>query len=141
MSTGLVGTWHLSTWRNKVLETETIIYPFGEHPTGQVLYAPSGHFAMCMIREGRAPFLKDDPGLMSDTEAQSIGEDFFSYFGRYTFDGEAVYHHIEHCTIPNWEGQTKTRFVQIKGDQLILRTAPFVYKHKHTQAEVLWSRA
>jgi hypothetical protein len=137
----ITGTWRLKSFHMTDMNSGEVKYPYGEQATGQVTYAASGAFGLCLVRGNRKNFLNPDPGLRTDAESQAIGEDFFSYFGRYDYVGHKVEHHIDQCTIPNWEGETKTRFVNVTGDVLTLSTAPFDYEGASIKAEVVWQKA
>ena len=100
----------------------------GEAPLSQIMYSADGFMGVVSTRAGRAP-VSDSTGRMDlngvdAAERAEAALGVVSYAGRYDVKGDTVHHHIEMALNPNLVGQSRSRFIQIDGDDLTLTTAP-----------------
>jgi hypothetical protein len=109
----LVGQWQLvSIGINNAV-------PYGNSPTGSMLFDAAGHYSIIVISNGGARNI--------------------SYYGIYTVDetNKSVTTHIAGGTRANADGRDQTRQVTVVGDQLIEQTPP---GHKGS-IKMTWKRA
>ncbi len=112
--TDLLGAWSLvsSTQYRDDVPTAT----FGTPPSGQIQYTPDGRMSAFLMNP-------EWPGSGRDT---SDGfNDFFSYAGRWTLEGDQIRHAIEFSSAPGRVGTEFVRTVTVLDDNTIeLKTAP-----------------
>jgi hypothetical protein len=127
----LVGVWNLLSFTGRT-ESGQVTHPLGESPHGNLLYLPSGRFAVQIVPSGRPHFASADPLEGSPAEFKAAYLGVIAYYGTYTFDaaGGFVLHHIEGSVYPNWEGVDFKRFVNLAGDRLTLTTPPTLWGGK-----------
>jgi len=118
----LIGTWKFESMK---VETEKgeIVYPYGEKPFGMLIYTPSGHMSVLLMRPDRPRFASNDPLSGSPEEIESAYGGFDAYCGTYSVDEEkgTVTHHIEGSKFPNWVGTDQVRNFQFSNDKLLLK--------------------
>jgi hypothetical protein len=96
---------------------------FYDHPTGMIVYDPSGWVSVQIAnRGGRKRFAK---GLAAGTEEEKAAafDSYFSYYGSYTVDEVAgtVTHHVEDSSYPDLRGRNHVRWVEFQGkDRMML---------------------
>ena len=113
-------------------------FPYGQHPSGQIQYDPSGNM-MVLIVNPEIPKFKSEVSEEGSTEEISAAyKNMFSYYGTYTVvpDSHLVVHHVAACSFPNWTGIDQKRFYEFRGDQLILRAV----LAGNMRYELIWQR-
>lgn len=117
----LVGTWKFESIKVQTSKGE-IVYPYGEDPFGMLIYTPSGHMSVLLMRPDRPKFASEDPMSGSSEEIEAAYDGFDAYCGTYEVDEEKrkVTHHIEGSKFPNWVGTHQERSVEFTGDRLII---------------------
>lgn len=121
----LVGVW-------RVLGEETILKDGTVHPgaprTSQIMYSPDGYMGVVSAPNGRKPVSEQasrmDLDGTSPTERAEAAAGCVAYAGRFEVKGDTVHHHIDTALNPNLVGQTRTRRIDLKGDDLTLTTLP-----------------
>lgn len=121
----LIGTWTLKSFIAKSHSGEEF-RPWGDNPSGRIIYTAGGQMAVVMTQAGRPKFASPAPFGGTSDELRSAFENMEAYAG--TFDvNEAdglITHRTEVCRIPNWEGGTQVRQFKLDGNQLFLSTPP-----------------
>ena len=104
----LVGIWRVVRFCDVDLagrETQ----PFGPHPTGYFIYAPSGALSIQVMRMPAMPRFTRDTAP-TDTELRTLHESYFGYFGTYTITSDStVTHHVMGGTLPEYNGTEQPR--------------------------------
>jgi hypothetical protein len=123
ISTLLVGTWRVTSYSMLTLGTTEVSQPFGEHPIGYLQYSPGGHVVVFLsageISKASSPY--------SDADRAAIHRGIFAaYAGTYSVQGNKVTHHVIASWRPEWVGGDQTRFVELDGNKLTVKTAPIV---------------
>jgi hypothetical protein len=116
----LIGTWHLLSVTSFEPDTKNVSYPYGQHPTGYLQYSAGGHMVVFLssgeLGNAKPPY----------TDADNAG--FYNviagYCGTYTVKGNVVTHHVVTAWRPDWVGVDQTRYIDLKGNKLAIRTAP-----------------
>jgi hypothetical protein len=90
------------------------------------MYDSAGNMSVAFMRPGRLKFAIADKCRGTAAEIKTALEGFQAYFGTYETDEEkkTVTHHVEGSLLPNWEGTSQTRFVELSGNRLTLSTPP-----------------
>lgn len=135
----VVGSWRIVSWNEVETESKAVSRPFGEHPVGMLTYAADGHMMLLFADPGRVP---PAAPKATDAEAVQLYRTMVAYTGTYSVDGDKVTHSIETSWNQAWNGTRQVRFVEIKGDQLTLRTPPFIspFLGKEITSTLVWER-
>ena len=136
-STKFIGTWTLV----KCIAIEKdgkIDYPYGEKPTGQIVYDAEGNMMVEIINKDAKKFSSPSPFQGTPDEIMPTYNGLMAYYGTYTIlaDSNRITHHIKACSFPNWTGQDQTRRYEFNTNHLILRTPPI----SSVQYELTWER-
>ena len=110
----VVGTWLLQSIVDR-LSDGSVTYWMGRHPTGAIVYAPSGHMSVQFMRDPRAivpavtPMVGAHPfGALPADQLRDLLEGYYAYLGRYEVNatGDSVTHVIETSLRPTEVGTT-----------------------------------
>jgi lipocalin-like protein len=120
-SAGLIGSWKLISYELR-LASGDLLKPFGDHPTGRVLYQRNGQMSAQLMDANTAAFTNADPLKSSKEETDRAWRNYIGYWGTFRVDTKknVVVHHIEGCWFPNWIGTNQIRSFHFKGNNLIL---------------------
>jgi 3-hydroxybutyryl-CoA dehydrogenase len=132
------GAWRLVSFEAKA-EGETT-YPFGREASGCLIYTPTGQMSVVLSKADRERFAGEDVRLATPEEKSAAFDSCFSYFGTFEVKGNAVIHHVEHCTFPNWIGSDQARLFHFDGNRLILETPPMPSGGRETISRLVWER-
>lgn len=137
----ILGPWLLM---NMVMTNQDggVFYPFGESPTGMIMYDASGYMSYTAMRSGRAKFASGDLAGGTPEEKKAAFEGFDAYFGTYDLDLEerVIIHHVEASKFPNWEGSEQLRYFRVSANQLIIDTPPIQFQDKDWVFQVTFVR-
>lgn len=125
----MTGTWKYISLSGKSTQGE-VIYPYGEHMFGMLIYGPGVYMSALMMDPGRPGFASGDMMASTPEELKAAFEGFDAYCGTYTLDEQnsTVSHHVQGAKFPNWVGTDQLRFYNISGDTLRI-TAPPILAH------------
>ena len=139
MKVDVTGNWKLLSFK---METEDgkVIYPYGEDAVGYLTYTEQNFMSVSIMRANRVFFEGGDLKVGTVNEKTAAIDDYLTYCGGYSIDGDKVVHHIEMSLFPNWTGQDQERFFELKGDELKLSTAPFLVQGEQRTARLIWQR-
>lgn len=116
----LIGTWRIE----KVVDTDAAgraTYPYGEHPKGYIVYDPSGHVHVQLMRTPPTPpFASGDDAKGSDAEIRAAYQGYAAYFGTYHVDARkgTVVHRVEGSLMPGYTATDQPRPFVVRGDEL-----------------------
>jgi hypothetical protein len=122
LASRLVGTWQVM----EVVDTDAAgkaSYPYGEHPTGYIVYDPTGHLHVQLMRTpATPPFATGDDTKGTDQEVRAAYDGYVAYFGTYKVDEaqSKVIHRVEGSLMPSYTGTDQPRPIKIVGDELII---------------------
>jgi hypothetical protein len=127
-TTGIVGTWRLIGAEDH-LPNGRIAYPFGERPTGSIVYDSTGHVAVQVMSTGRTKW-----AVFEDASPSTPA--YIAYFGTYDLDSttKTVRHHLQGHLDPKRIGTDNVRTFDVVGDRLTLIEAERPERH------VIWER-
>ena len=122
-SVSVVGTWKLISVKAQNSD-EDVIHPYGEDPSGMLIYDAKGYMSTVFMRTGRLKFVSGDPLGGTSEEIKEAFEGFDAYCGTYGVNAEkrTVTHHVKASRFPNWEGTDQLRYFEFSGNRLILKT-------------------
>lgn len=136
----LIGTWRLT-------DVARLDDSGGRHPpsagwdapSGYLIYTPEGRMMAILSTGARDAIGYPD---IDDTKRIGAHKSMVAYTGKYEFHGDHVLHHVDIAWIPDWQGDTQKRYVELAGDRLTL-TTPFGRRPDGSMArfELAWERA
>ena len=117
----LHGTWQLESWTIGYSDRDDFTYPFGEDPTGLLLYATDGWMSASICRRERAT-LPEDVSLrkLPDATRAEAFSSYFHYAGRYEVVEGDVIHYVTQSLNPNFPGTRQLRHAELDGQTLVL---------------------
>jgi quercetin dioxygenase-like cupin family protein len=129
----IAGTWLLESIVD-TLPDGSVAYWMGRHPTGAIVYSPSGHMSVQFMRDPRpmlaAPSEADAARLagaqpfagLPAGQLRDLLDGYYAYFGRYQLNpaGDSISHYVETSLRPTEVGVTYRRKVRLEGDRLFI---------------------
>lgn len=144
----LLGAWEMLSFEGRS-EKGSVFRPFGDRPTGKLIYTESGDMTVVMSKATRPPLKQlSKADLLERTDAilTSVLEDFNAYSGTFTFDEatQTVVHRYTAAYFHEWVGTTQERYAELREpDVLVLKTEKMVLEFKGEKDwwfEVAWRR-
>ena len=117
----VVGTWQIQSWVSTDQESGAVINVFGEHPDGYLMYTAGGNMTVMLTADGRKNLSGDRYNTPAEERAQAFSS-HAAYAGTYTLTPEGIMHHVKASSFQNWVGTEQFRFVEVKGDTMIVKT-------------------
>jgi Lipocalin-like domain len=116
-----IGSWKLISYE-LTFTSGAVLKPFGDRPTGLILYQKDGHMSAQLMSAEAAPFADSDPLQATNDEAGGAWRGYIGYWGTFSVDTEkgVVTHHIEGGWFPNWIGKNQIRSFRFSDGELIL---------------------
>ena len=111
-----------------------------QYETAYIMYAPSGHMSVHLMRPDRMPYAGDEP---TAEEALATTLSYGSYFGPFSVNEEEAYlvHHRVGNEDPGQSGTDAQRFFELTDTHLTLRPpAATDDEGREVQATILWAR-
>jgi hypothetical protein len=122
-ATPLVGTWKVERIADTDVATGRVVHPYGEHPKGYIVYDPTGHLHVQVMRTpATRPFVSGDDAKGTDAEVRAAYDGYVAYFGTYEVDMDKgmVIHRVEGSLMPSYTGTDQPRPFRIEGDVLTI---------------------
>jgi hypothetical protein len=135
----VVGSWRLVSWVEMETKTNSVHNVFGDSPTGMITYTPDGRMSVFIIDPKRKPPAGQ---TASDAEANELYRTMIAYTGAYSIEGNEVTHRIEYSWNQAWTGTNQHRFVEVKDNQLTIKTPPIISRvsGKESIHTLVWER-
>ena len=120
----LVGTWRPTAVTTVTLKTNAVTKLFGDNPIGLLQYTRGGHVVV-FLSTGTPH--QPQGSVLTDEDRVAIHKGIIgAYAGRYRIEGSKVIHQVTAAWWPHFIGSEQTRFFEVSGSALTLKTAPFV---------------
>ena len=119
----LTGTWRIDRITDTDIATGKVVHPYGDHPKGYIVYDPTGHLSVQIMRTPAArPFASGDDAKGSDAEVRAAYDGYVAYFGTYEVDAKqgVVVHKVEGSLMPSYTGTDQPRPFRVEGDVLTI---------------------
>jgi hypothetical protein len=119
-----LGAWILVSFEH-VLPSGEVSRPFGDSPTGLILYQADGRMSAQVSVANPKRFAGEEPVQASNEEAAAAWRTYFGYWGSFIVAAEkqAVVHRVEGSSFANWIGTEQVRHFRFDGaNRLILQT-------------------
>ena len=115
---GLFGVFRIESVTRQTIDGDPV--PIDQYETAYILYAPSGHMSVHLMRPGRTPYAGDRP---TAEEALMATRTYGSYFGPFSVHEDERYlvHHRVGSENPGGSGTDAQRFYELTDTHLTLR--------------------
>ncbi len=112
----IAGTWKVVSLLTK-FDGGEIVEPLGSEPKGRLVLTPDGQWIIILTRANRRPAKNVD-------EKAALLDSMLAYSGRYTIEGNRMTIRVDMSWNEIYTGanQNQTRFFNIEGDKLTIRT-------------------
>ncbi len=116
----LVGTWRIE----EITDTDAsgkVNHPYGERPRGYIVYDPTGHVHVQVMRTpAPPPFASGNDADGTDAEIRAAYLGYVAYFGTYHVDARTgtVVHRVEGSLMPGYTATDQPRPFTVRGDEL-----------------------
>ena len=134
----LFGAYRVESISRETTDGEPI--EVDQYETAYIMYAPSGHMSVHLMRPGRMPYAGDEP---TADEALATVLSYGSYFGPFSVNEEESYlvHHRIGNEDPGQSGTDAQRFYELTDTHLALRPPVGVDDEgREGQSTILWAR-
>ncbi|MCY4030425.1 MAG: lipocalin-like domain-containing protein [Acidobacteria bacterium] len=134
----LFGAYRVESISRETTDGEPI--EVDQYETAYIMYAPSGHMSVHLMRPGRMPYAGDEP---TAEEALATVLSYGSYFGPFSVNEEESYlvHHRIGNEDPGQSGTDAQRFYELTDTHLALRPPVGVDDEgREGQSTILWAR-
>ena len=121
-SHGLVGTWKLLRYEDQLAAGGASVFPFGEHPVGQLIYDADGNMSIQVMKIPHPKIASGDDEKVTPAEKQALYDAYVAYFGRYRVDDtrHVIVTDVQADLYDAFTGTTQERPYVLDGDTLKL---------------------
>jgi hypothetical protein len=121
LASQLVGVWKYTSQSTKEVATGKINHPFGEKPTGHIVYTKGGHAVFVLAGDNRkAPAA----AVATDAERINLFNTIAAASGTYKVEGNTIIVTYAASWNQTWTGITQKRQFEIVGNKLTVTSAP-----------------
>ncbi len=135
----LFGFYRIESVSRRIVDGESL--PANQYDTAFIIYAPSGHMAVHLMRPGREPYAGTGP---TPEEALAALQTYGSYFGPFSVhedEGYLVHHQIGNLTARQSAIFDAQRFYELTDTHLTLRPpAGTDSEGRQVQSTLRWAR-
>ncbi|WP_158931665.1 lipocalin-like domain-containing protein [Acidisphaera sp. S103] len=133
------GTWSLVSFTEKEHETGTVCYPLGRCPHAMVIYTVDGYVSTIFVSDGRQAPTSEQP---SESEKAGLYSTMVAFSGRYRLEGHTLTYYPDISWNETWTGKSQMRLFELDGDDLSVRSTPFLspLSGKRTTISMRWKR-
>jgi hypothetical protein len=118
----LVGTWGLVSYAREDPATGASTFPWGEKPSGLLLFLADGHMSVVINAQGRQPTPRGEDGFVE--KQAKLFQTATAYAGTYTVRGSTMTVRVEVAGDPGLVGTEVSRELRVDGALLTIRTQP-----------------
>ena len=132
----LFGFYRLESFSHGSADSES----YGEYDTGYIIYAPSGHMAVHLMRPGHTPYVDERPTAEEAFRSTRTYASYFGPFSVYEDERYLVHHRIGH-TNPGQSGTDAQRFYEFTDTHLMLSPPIGTDEQgRERRATITWAR-
>ena len=139
LASSIVGTWKITSYVRKELESGATVNQYGQKPTGHVVYTKGGHFVYLYVSDTRtAP-----AGVLTDADRVNLHRTMVAGSGKYKVaDGKKLILSYETSGHQVVTGTDEASEAEISGKTLTVSTAPFKSARDNKMVTVVttWER-
>ena len=138
LASSIVGTWKITSYVRKEVESGATVNQYGQKPTGHVVYTKGGHFVYLYVSDARtAP-----AGVLTDADRVNLHRTMVAGSGTYKVDGKKIVFRYETSHHQLLIGTDSAEEAAITGKTLTVSTAPFKSARDNKMVTVVttWER-
>lgn len=139
----LIGAWRMIDWKidRSGVSLDPPLGPADECG-GLLIYTNEGAMSATLSAKSRPCFAGASLDGGTADEKKRAYETIFSYAGTFSVDEgkNAVIHHVQYATFPNFVGQDLLRICVFEGNTLKLDTPPMEFGGESMASYILWER-
>ena len=122
LASQIVGVWKPTSLVTKEVASGKTVHPFGERPSGLVIYSNGGHFMGIFVATDRkAPATAN----LTDAERIELQKTATYSSGTYKVEGDKLTTRYDTSWHQAWTGTERSGTVEISGKKLTITGAPF----------------
>jgi hypothetical protein len=116
-----LGAWDLVSYEH-VLPSGAVTKPYGEFPSGAILYQADGRMSVHISIGQPARLASNDHLRASAEEAAQAWRTYFGYWGSFRVDAgkRTVVHRVEGSSFSNWIGTEQARQFSFDGNKRLM---------------------
>ncbi|MCE2515461.1 MAG: lipocalin-like domain-containing protein [Acidobacteria bacterium] len=133
----LLGFWEIERIERRTADGDDV--PTEQYAAGNLIYMPSGHMAVHLMRAGRRPYAAPPP---TPSEAVAALQGYVSYFGPFQVlpdEGVVVHHRTGHLD-PRAVGSAARRGFTLREGRLLLEPPAATVDGQTIRTTVVWNR-
>ena|SRR5262245_17374425 len=138
LASSIVGTWKITSYVRKDLESGATVNQYGQKPTGHIVYTKGGHFVYLYASDTRtAP-----AGVLTDADRVNLHRTMVAGSGTYKVDGKKIVFRYETSHHQLLIGTDQAEEAVINGKTLTVASAPFKSARDNKMVTVVttWER-
>jgi len=139
--TDLIGTWELVDWTITYSDEREPTLPYGDGPTGMIVYNADGHMSATIARSRRLPLSHLNTRLAPQPEKAAAFDSYFHYGGTWRIEGDSVVHAVTLALNPAFVGTDQVRKIELDGDDLTLSAEVTSASGATLRNAIHWRRA
>lgn len=117
----ILGAWQLESWTIGYSDRDDFTNPFGDEPSGLLMYTSDGWMSAAICAPDRTPLPEDIPYMKLPEAVKSEAfSSYFHYAGRFRIVDGDVIHYVTHSLNPNMVGTEQLRHAELDGHTLVL---------------------
>jgi len=122
----LLGPWSLVAYKH-VLPTGETLHPFGDHPSGMLVYQADGSMSVHISVGNPARLAGEDFRDAGAEDAAAAWRSYFGYWGTFQIHAEPqrVVHRVEGSSFANWIGTEQVRQFRFDASGCLLLETDF----------------
>ena len=121
LASQIVGVWKYTSQSTKDVETGKVDHPYGNNPTGHIVYTKGGHVVFTLVADNRkAPA---NPQF-TDADRVELFKTMAAGSGTYKVEGNTLTVTYGASWVQTWTGVTQKRQIEIVGNKLTVTSAP-----------------
>jgi len=122
LSTSIAGTWKLTSFVRKELQTGKVANFYGERPIGYIVFSKTGHMVTLVVGSDRKAPLG---GVATDADRAELFKTMYAYSGKYTVQADKVTYELDASWNQSWTGTKRPVFAEVDGDKLTITSPPY----------------
>jgi hypothetical protein len=130
----IVGVWKYTGQNIKELETGKVDYPYGQKPTGHIVYTKGGHVVFVLASGDRK--MPASPAF-TDPERIALFNTMAGASGTYKVEGNTLTVTYSTSWNQTWTGATQKRHIEIVGNKLTATSSPI--KSTQTGKDIIFT--
>lgn len=136
----IIGTWMLTSFELKNLTLNKTHYPYGQNPTGTLIFSSDGYMSVAIMSDNRRDFAIESLLGASLEEKANAAETYLSYSGRWRIEQDKIFVNVLVSLLPNWKNKEHFRTFQLSSGNLLFQTPIIKQGESEILIELSWHK-